>query len=204
MSVATLRSPPLSSRGQADDSERNALFHIIRNLSFGRGTITLSSGRHSDFYFDMKPSMLDPEGAQLMAKLLTAQVLAADGEYVGGLEMGAVPITGAICSYSFSAGTPIKGFFVRKKPKEHGAKKQLEGFSNGEGVKGKRLVIVDDVTTSGASALQAVKACNQAGADVRMVISIVDRGEGAAEAFAVEGIPFMSLFNASDFLNYRG
>jgi orotate phosphoribosyltransferase len=186
-----------------ENTERDVLFKTIFRLSFGRGAITLSSGKKSNFYFDMKPSMLDPQGAQLMAKRLTAEVLAAGGEYVGGLEMGAVPITGAICSYSFSVGTPVKGFFVRKKAKEYGAKKLIEGFAAFDSVDGKKLVIVDDVTTSGASALQAVEACRELGADVRLVISIVDRGEGAKDAFAAKGVPFKSLFNATDFLNYN-
>jgi orotate phosphoribosyltransferase len=169
--------------------------------SFGRGEITLSSGKKSDFYFDMKPSMLDPAGAYFMAKLLLAGVSAAGGEYVGGLEMGAVPITGAICAYSHSAKTPVSGFFVRKAAKEHGAKKLVEGFMKDEKLTGKKLVIVEDVTTSGASALKAVEACRAAGADVRLVISVVDRGEGAAEAFAEAGIPFKSLFHAQQFLD---
>ena len=184
-----------------NSDERQALFDLIFRRSFGRGEIVLSSGLKSNFYFDMKPSMLDPHGAFLMAKLLLAEVLAAGGDYVGGLEMGAVPITGAICAYSFSAGAPVKGFFVRKKAKEHGAKKLVEGFLASESLAGKKLAIVEDVTTSGASALQAVIACRELGAEVKLVVSIVDRGEGAAKAFSDQGVPFKSLFPAADFLN---
>jgi orotate phosphoribosyltransferase len=194
-----LRSPTLAATER--DEEARALFDIIRRLSFGRGDVTLASGKKSNYYFDMKPSMLDPQGAHLMAKGLLAEVLAVGGEYVGGLEMGAVPITGAICQLSYTAGTPVSGFFVRKKAKEHGAKKLIEGLKAGGTVRGKRLVIVEDVTTSGASALVAVEACRQEGADVRLVVSVVDRCEGAAEAFADEGIPFKSLFIATDFLS---
>jgi orotate phosphoribosyltransferase len=183
------------------DEEARALFDIIHRLSFGRGDVTLSSGKKSNYYFDMKPSMLDPEGAHLMAKGLLAEALAVGGEYVGGLEMGAVPITGAICQLSYTMGTPVSGFFVRKKAKDHGAKKLIEGLKAGETVRGKRLVIIDDVTTSGASALVALEACRQEGADIRLVVSVVDRCEGAAEAFADEGIPFKSLFVATDFLS---
>jgi orotate phosphoribosyltransferase len=194
-----LRSPTLAATER--DEEARALFDIIRRLSFGRGDVTLASGKKSNYYFDMKPSMLDPEGAHLMAKGLLAEVLAVGGEYVGGLEMGAVPITGAICQLSYTAGTPVSGFFVRKKAKDHGARKLIEGLKAGETVRGKRLVIIEDVTTSGASALVAVEACRQEGADVRLVVSVVDRCEGAAKTFADEGIPFKSLFIATDFLS---
>jgi orotate phosphoribosyltransferase len=145
--------------------------------------------------------MLDPHGAHLMAKGLLAEALAVGGEYVGGLEMGAVPITGAICQLSYTTGTPVSGFFVRKKAKEHGARKLIEGLRAGETLRGKRVVVVEDVTTSGASALVAVEACREEGANVRLVVSVVDRCEGAAKAFADEGIPFKSLFVATDFLS---
>jgi orotate phosphoribosyltransferase len=200
-SAASPTSATLSPRGRRESEESEALFEIILKRSFGRGEITLSSGKKSDFYFDMKPSMLDPAGAFLMAKLLLGSVSAAGGEYVGGLEMGAVPITGAICAYSHSVERPVSGFFVRKAVKEHGAKKQVEGFMKDEKLTGKKLVIIEDVTTSGASALKAVEACRAAGADVRLVISIVDRSEGAAEAFAQAGVPFKSLFRAQQFLD---
>jgi orotate phosphoribosyltransferase len=198
-SAAMLRSPAFAAPERDEDAQ--ALFDIIYRLSFGRGDVTLSSGKKSNYYFDMKPSMLDPEGAHLMAKGLLAEALAVGGEYVGGLEMGAVPITGAICQLSYTTGTPVSGFFVRKKAKDHGAKKLIEGLKAGETVRGKRLVVIDDVTTSGASALVAVEACRQEGADVRLVVSVVDRCEGAAQTFADEGIPFKSLFTATDFLS---
>jgi orotate phosphoribosyltransferase len=198
-SAAIVRPTAFAAPGR--EEERQALFEIIYRHSFGRGDVTLSSGKKSNYYFDMKPSMLDPRGAHLMAKCLLAEVLAVGGEYVGGLEMGAVPITGAICQLSYTAGTPVSGFFVRKRAKAHGAKKLIEGLKAGETVRGKRLVVIDDVTTSGASALVAVEACRQEGADVRLVVSVVDRCEGAAEACADQGIPFKSLFVATDFLD---
>jgi orotate phosphoribosyltransferase len=198
-SAATPRPPAFAAPER--DKEARALLDIIYRLSFGRGDVTLSSGKKSNYYFDMKPSMLDPQGAHLMAKGLLAEVLAVGGEYVGGLEMGAVPITGAICQLSYTAGTPVSGFFVRKKAKDHGAKKLIEGLKAGEALRGKRVVVVEDVTTSGASALVAAEACRQDGADVRLVLSVVDRCEGAAQTFGAEGIAFKSLFIAADFLN---
>ena len=114
--------------------------------------------------------------------------------------MGAVPITGAVCLHSHEIGRPVRGIFVRKKPKEHGAKKVVEGLSQGESLAGKKVVIVDDVTTSGESAMAAVKACQEEGAQIALVISIVDREEGAADLFGKLGIPFKALFRASTFL----
>src|SRR5215211_4508119 len=116
---------PVSTPGKtalSKSASRARLADIIFKRSFGRGEITLASGRKSDFYFNLKPTMLDPEGAALLAEL-TLDALAKDRiDYVGGLEMGAVPIAGAIAQLSFLKGKPIAAIFVRKKPKEHGAK----------------------------------------------------------------------------------
>ncbi len=191
-------------RSYADSDSRYAdkrLADIIYKNSFRRGPITLASGTESDFYFDMKPSMLNPEGANLIAQRVLAELLKVKAEFVGGLEMGAVPITGAICQLSFEQGDPVKGFFVRKAPKEHGARKLLEGIAPRETLKGKRVAIVDDVTTSGGSALKAVTACQDEGAEIVMVISIVDRLEGAAETFLHRNIEFKALFGADEFLS---
>lgn len=178
----------------------DALEDIIFKKSFGRGAIVLASGRASDFYFDMKPTMLDPEGAHLIAERLFAAIVAAGADFVGGLEMGAVPITGAVCQFSFQQKHPIHGFFVRKKAKEYGARKSVEGLPKGQTLAGKRVVVVEDVTTSGASALVAVEACKAEDADVVLVISIVDRQEGAAQLFAEKNLPFKALYAASTFL----
>ncbi len=180
---------------------RDPLEEIIFRKSFGLAVVTLSSGKTSTFYFDMKPSMLDPEGAHFIAERILCEATAVGAEFIGGLEMGAVPITGAVCQLSYKSEHPVSGFFVRKKAKEHGAKKLIEGLPKGETLSGKRVVIVDDVTTSGGSALIAVQACKAEGAEVLMVISIVDREEGAYEMFAKEEVPFKFLFTASTFLD---
>jgi orotate phosphoribosyltransferase len=179
---------------------RARLADIIRKRSFGRGEITLASGRKSDFYFNLKPTMLDAEGASLLAEL-TLDALAGDKiDYVGGLEMGAVPLAGAIAQLSFMKGAPIQAFFVRKKPKEHGAKLTVEGLARGESLQGKRVVIVEDVTTTGGSALKAVDVVREAGGDVVLVFTMVDREEGAADTFKDAGLAFRSLFRAAEFL----
>ena len=169
-------------------ASRARLAEIIRKRSFGRGEITLASGRKSDFYFNLKPTMLDPEGATLLAEL-TFEALKDDQlDYVGGLEMGAVPLAGAIAQLSWIKGHPIAAFFVRKKPKEHGARLAVEGLAKGESLQGKRVVIVEDVTTTGGSALKAVEAVRDAGAEIALVFTMVDREEGAAETFAEAGL----------------
>jgi orotate phosphoribosyltransferase len=179
---------------------RARLADIIRARSFGRGEITLASGRKSDFYFNLKPTMLDPEGAALLAEL-TLDALKDDRiDYVGGLEMGAVPIAGAIAQLSWIKGKPIAAVFVRKKPKDYGAKLSVEGLAKGESLAGKRVVVVEDVTTTGGSALKAVDAVRDAGGEIAMVFTMVDREEGAAATFKEAGLPFRALFTATEFL----
>jgi orotate phosphoribosyltransferase len=199
-SAAARTTPFLQDRRSNDRDDHAQLADIIFHCSFGRGEITLASGRKSNFYFDMKPSMLDPQGASLIAREILEEVTRVQGEYVGGLEMGAVPIAGAVCQHSFEIEKPVRGFFVRKQPKQHGAKKLVEGLPPGQTLQNKRIVVVDDVTTTGESAMLAVNACIAEGAKVALVISIVDRQEGAAEVFKARNIPFRSLFTASDFL----
>lgn len=187
---------------QADNAYANSgrLADIIFQRSFGYGKVVLASGKESNFYFDMKPTMLDPEGAYLIAHQLYDAIKDVDADYVGGLEMGAVPITGGVCQISFEKGRPIRGFFVRKQVKDHGAQKLVEGLTKSENLSGKKLIIVEDVTTTGESAFKAIEACRKAGAEVVLVVSLVDRQDGAEEFFKSKSIPFNSLYQASDFL----
>jgi len=180
--------------------QRARLADIIFTRSFGRAKVLLASGKESDFYFDMKPSMLHPEGAALIARALLAEVKRSGAAFVGGLEMGAVPITGALCQHSFEAGAPLQGFFVRKQTKGHGAQKRVEGLPKGETLAGKDIVIVEDVTTTGESAWKAAQACIEEGANLKLVATIVDRDEGAEEFYRSKGVPFAAIFRASEFL----
>ena len=189
------RKPALSK-----SASRARLAEIIRKRSFGRGEITLASGRKSDFYFNLKPTMLDPEGAALLAELSFEALKDDNLDYIGGLEMGAVPIAGSIAQLSWLKGHPIAAFFVRKKPKEHGARLAVEGLAKGETLQGKRVVIVEDVTTTGGSAIKAVDAVRDAGGEIVLVFTMVDREEGATENFAQAGLTFRSLYKASEFL----
>jgi orotate phosphoribosyltransferase len=183
------------------ERERNAelrhrLFLLLKERAFRRGRIVLASGRESDFYFDMKPAMLDPDGAALLAELILQQIQGVKADCVGGLEMGAVPLIAPVAMRSRDFGRRLAGFFVRKAVKDHGTRKRVDGAD----IAGKTVVILEDVTTTGASAMDAVRAVEEAGAKVALVVAILDRGEGAADLYAKAGIPFTSLFRAEEFL----
>ncbi len=192
--------PSSQARIQSADA-RARLRDIIHARSFGLGEVTLASGRKSNFYFNLKPTMFDPEGAALLAELTLEALKGERVDYVGGLEMGAVPIAGAIAQLSFLRGQPIAALFVRKKPKEHGAKLSVEGLAKDETLKGKRVVIIEDVTTTGGSAMKAVDAVREAGGEIALVLTMVDREEGADAAFKAAGLRFRTLFKAAEFLN---
>jgi orotate phosphoribosyltransferase len=176
--------------------QRGKLFALLKEKAFKRGRVVLASGRESDYYFDMKPAMLDPDGAALMAELILQQIQGVKADCVGGLEMGAVPLIAPVAMQSRKFGRSLPGFFVRKTAKDHGTKKRIDGND----IADKTVIILEDVTTTGASAMDAVKAVTEAGAKVALVISILDRGEGAAELYAKAGVPFKSLFRAEEFL----
>lgn len=181
-------------------ASRARLADIIRARSFGRGEITLASGRKSDFYFNLKPTMLDPEGVALLAELSFEALRDEAIDYIGGLEMGAVPLASAIAQLSWLKNHPIAAFFVRKKPKEHGARLAVEGLAKDETLQGKRVVIIEDVTTTGQSAIKAIEAVREAGAEIVLVLTMVDRQEGADQTFAGAGLAFRALYKAEEFL----
>jgi orotate phosphoribosyltransferase len=139
------------------------------------GEFTLSSGKKSNFYIDCRKVTLHPQGAKLIGKIILEKIKGLKVDAVGGMTLGADPITGAVITLS-----DIPGFIVRKKEKEHGTKQKIEGHLKA----GWNVVIVEDVATTGGSALQAIEAVEAAGAKVIKVISVVDREEGAREALA--------------------
>lgn len=201
MSNTSPTTPNASHRLIADAKAARARLHdIIAKRSFGRGEVKLASGRVSDFYFNLKPTMLDAEGAALLAQLTLDTLAPEELDYIGGLEMGAVPIASAAAAVSALTSSPVHAFFVRKHPKEHGAKLLIEGLTKDESLHGKRVAVIEDVTTTGGSALKAVEAVKDAGAEVALVFTMVDRQEGAAETFAAAGIKFAALFKAEEFL----
>jgi orotate phosphoribosyltransferase len=189
---------PSTTRSSAGDRAR--LVEIIKARSFQTGAdLTLASGRVSNFYFNMKPTMLDPEGGYLIGQLVLDALDGVEADWIGGLEMGAVPIGATVAALGYARGRRLAAFFVRKHVKEHGTKSRLEGLARGDTLKGKRVVVVEDVTTTGGSALQAVESVRDEGADVVRIVSIVDRQEGAAETFRSAGLPFEPLLTAQDF-----
>jgi orotate phosphoribosyltransferase len=180
--------------------ERARLVAIIRERSFATGQFTLASGRESNLYFNLKPTLMLPEGGYLATRALLALAKDAAPEFVGGLELGAVPILGAMAAMSFVAGHPIATFFVRKAPKDHGTKLGVEGLAPGESLSGRRVLIVDDVTTTGGSTVKAIEAARAEGAIVEDAISVLDREEGGVENLAALGVGLRSVLTASDFV----
>lgn len=174
---------------------------IIQEKSLSTGAeIQLASGRSSTFYFNMKPTMMDPEGITLIGEMLLEAIYKnCEADYVGGLEMGAVPLVTAVAQTSFEHSKQMPAFFVRKAAKAHGTQKLIEGLAPDESLEGKSVVIVEDVCTTGESALQAVRLVEGQGAKVVLVLTVVDREEGAVETYLKAGIPFKALIKASEF-----
>ncbi len=180
------------------------LVDLVRELAFIDGgtdtAFTLASGRQSRWFFDTKPVMMHPEASHLIGEMLNIRMDELGADFVGGLELGAVPLT-AIAVTMSSKDSPRRGFMVRKEPKGRGGRKTnnppgIEGSSLSAGGK---IVIVEDVTTTGGSAIKAVERIhNDTNCEVIAVISIVDRQEGAVEAFSSAGIKFESIMNRSD------
>jgi len=154
----------------------------------------LTSGRPSNFFFDLKRTMLDPEGASLLADLLFDRIRGEQVDCVGGMETGAIPIVATLCMRSWPE-KPIKGFFIRKEAKGHGTDQLVDGLLES----GSRVILVEDVTTTGGSAMRAVDQVRGAQCTVIKVISVVDRLEGAEDNFRRSGIRFEALFDRRDF-----
>ncbi|HEX4159988.1 MAG TPA: orotate phosphoribosyltransferase [Rhizomicrobium sp.] len=181
-------------------AEEQELFELVRRRSFRRGHFILSSGRESEMYFNLKPTMLDPRGAWLCASAFLKIIAAEKILFAGGLEMGAVPMLGSLAALSDMQGHPVRTFFVRKTPKSHGTKELIEGLAPDETLSGARVMIVDDVATTGNSALIAAGVAREAGAIVDRALVIVDRKEGAREMLAPEGIRLLSILRGPEFL----
>lgn len=154
-----------------------------------RGDFVLSSGKKSNLYIDCRKITLHPLGAKLIAKIILEKIKGLKVDAIGGLTLGADPITSSVVALS-----DIPGFIVRKKEKEHGTKQKIEGIIE----PGFNVIIVEDVSTTGTSAMQAIKAVEDIGAKVIKVISVVDRAEGASEAF--KNYDFDPIFKKSELI----
>ena len=170
------------------------LIDLVREKALEFGDFTLASGKKASFYLDCRRLTLDASAINPIADALLDLLGNALPDAVGGLELGAVPITAAILSRAAVRGLSLRGFIVRKEAKVHGRGRLVEGPI----VAGQRVVIVEDVVTTGASALRAAAACRQEGLVVEGVIGMVDRLDGAAETFAREGLRFQSLLTLRD------
>jgi orotate phosphoribosyltransferase len=180
------------------DEQLRELRDIIRLKSLRVGDFTLSSGKKSSYYLDCRMTTLHPQGALLIARLILARIrersIRADA--IGGLTLGADPIAAAVAVVSAIEGTPLPAFIVRKETKGHGMQRSIEGY---DGPRGSRVIVVDDVCTTGDSILKAAEKAEEAGYEVAATFCVVDREEGGAELIA-KRYPFYALFTAKELL----
>ena len=169
--------------------ENDPLARLLKEHAYKEGSFTLSSRRTSDFYLDAKQVTYHPDGVKLVGPAILEEIREFGVEGVGGLTMGAEAIVTSTIWASISMGSPLFGFSVRKEPKNHGLREWIEGRSPDK----KMVAIVDDVITTGLSVLKAVEKAREAGAIVKVVVGLVDRQEGGAEAIEDFGIPFRAL-----------
>jgi orotate phosphoribosyltransferase len=180
-------------------SAREQLLNLLATNSFRLGEFTLSSGAKSDYYIDCRTTTLHAQGAELTGRtfLELIQKQSWQPQAVGGLTMGADPIVVATSVISSQAGAPIHGFLVRKAEKAHGMGRRVEGFQE----KGARVVIVDDVCTTGSSTIQAIEAAREFGFNIAGVACLVERleagGRPAVEKAAAPA-PFITVFTSND------
>jgi orotate phosphoribosyltransferase len=170
---------------------RERLAELVTELAVVHGRVTLSSGKEADYYVDLRRATLHHEASRLIGTLM--RELTADWEYdaVGGLTLGADPVATAIMH---ADGRPIDSFVVRKAAKTHGMQRQIEGPD----IVGKKVLVVEDTTTTGNSPLTAVRAARDIGAEVVGVATIVDRATGAEDVITAEGVPYRHLLGLAD------
>ncbi|GJN97248.1 orotate phosphoribosyltransferase [Mycobacterium marinum] len=171
--------------------EREELAELVRQLAVVHGRVTLSSGKEADYYVDLRRATLHHRAAALVGSLMRELTQDWDYAVVGGLTLGADPVATAMMH---APGRPIDAFVVRKAAKVHGMQRLIEGSE----VSGKQVLVVEDTSTTGNSALTAVHAVQDAGGEVIGVATVVDRATGAAEAIQAEGLPYRSVLALAD------
>ncbi|RII27857.1 MAG: orotate phosphoribosyltransferase [Geobacter sp.] len=180
-------------------TERDRLKSIIKELSYEKRKVTLASGRESDFYFDGKQTTLHAEGGFLVGRLFYEAIKDVDGvQAVGGITMGADPIATATSIAALLDKKPLHAFIIRKEPKGHGTGQWLEGRKNLP--KGTKVVIVEDVVTTGGSSMKAVRRAEEEGLTVLGIVTLVDREEGGRENIEKEGYWLKAIFTKSEVL----
>lgn len=158
--------------------DRPALVQLLARLSYRKGTFRLASGKESDFYVDVKQTVMRAEGARVVGELLCERLEAHGIQLVGGMAVGAVPLVSVALAAAAARGYELDGFFVRKDVKDHGTARKLDGRFRA----GARIALVEDVVTTGASTLQAIDAVEEAGGKVALVVTVVDREENEGVA----------------------
>lgn len=174
-----------------------ALKELIKSHALKFGDFILASGKKATYYCDSKQVTLDAAGLRLVGEgmLEIIQSLPFQIQAIGGMAIGADPITASVLCAASSHNVALKGFMVRKEAKDHGTQKFLEGPV----LPGDEVVIVEDVVTTGGSSLKAIERCNEFGLKVKAVVAILDRMEGGRENFEAAGYPLYSLFTIRDF-----
>jgi orotate phosphoribosyltransferase len=177
-------------------TDRERLKEIILELSYERRLVKLASGRESDFYFDGKQTTLHSEGGYLTGKLFYEAIRDVEGvQAVGGITLGADPIATATSIAALIAGQKLHAFIIRKEPKGHGTGQWLEGRKNLPS--GPRVIIVEDVVTTGGSSMKAVRRAEEEGLKVLGIVTLVDREEGGRENIEAEGYWLRTIFTKS-------
>ena len=173
---------------------RDKLKQIIKEVSLEFGDFILASGKRSNYYIDARMTSLHPEGLYILSSLLLNEILKVDEvEAVGGMSIGADPIVSGIIMMSHIKGKPLEGFLVRKEKKNHGRGKRIEGWMK----KGARVVLVEDVITTGGSLLKAAEAVEEEGGIIKHCYAVIDRGGGEEIS---KKYPFFSLFKIEEIL----
>lgn len=183
-------------------TDRERLKALLVERSVRLGDFTLASGARSSYYVDARVTTMSAEGQALLGKVAWDAIDASGIEptHVGGLTMGADPVTYAIARESFERGSPVDGFSVRKKAKEHGTGQRIEGGLPTDA----RCLVVEDSMTTGGSALKAIEAVREHGAEVIGVLTVVDRQEGGEEALEPTGLPLIALYAGPELLEAAG
>ena len=181
------------------EDNRRRLLALLTRLSYEQREVTLASGLKSNFYIDCKQTVLTAEGHYLVGSLFGRVLVekAPEVEAIGGVTMGADPLASAVSTLSYIAGRPLPAFYVRKEAKGHGTAAWLEGTKSLR--PGMPVAILEDVVTTGGSALKAIARVREHGLKVAIILGIVDREEGGREALEKEA-PLVTLFRRSDFL----
>jgi orotate phosphoribosyltransferase len=184
----------INNKGGISMDKRERLLQLFMDKAVKRGEFILASGQKSNYYINGKFLALDSEGLALMAEFILDKIQGQNVDAVGGLTLGADPIIGAVIAIAHQRGMHLDGFIVRKEAKGHGTRNLIEGPVQD----GARVVIIEDVTTTGSSALKAIEAIKPLGCRIVKIISLVDRQQGASENFAKQEYLFDPIFRKDE------